>query len=253
MRKREKRLEQKEMAASMANVDVLQLPLPEELESEAQDLPGVQQRIRDVVHVLCNFKTLRSPDQSRKAYLAVLQHDLKTYYGYCDFMIEAFLALFPIAELIEFLEACEVPRPVTIRTNTLKTRRRDLAQALIARGVNLDPIGKWSKVGLVVYSSSVPIGATPEYLAGHYMLQGGSSLLPVMALAPQEGEKVLDLCSAPGGKTTYIAALMKNTGMIMANDINKVRTKAVAGNVHRMGGPELHRVQLRREEIHPGP
>ena len=68
------------------------------------------------------------------------------------------------------------------------------------------------QVGLVVYSSTVPLGATPEYLAGHYILQGASSLLPVMALAPQEGERVLDMASAPGGKTTHIAAIMKNTG-----------------------------------------
>jgi 25S rRNA (cytosine2870-C5)-methyltransferase len=136
---------------------------------------------------------------------------------------------------MEFFEANEVQRPVTIRTNTLKTRRRDLAQALINRGVNLDPIGEWSKVGLVVYESQVPIGATPEYLAGHYMLQGASSMLPVIALAPQENEKILDMCSAPGGKTSYLASLMKNTGVLVANDVNKDRLNSVVGNLHRLG------------------
>ncbi len=136
---------------------------------------------------------------------------------------------------MEFFEANEVQRPVTIRTNTLKTRRRDLAQALINRGVNLDPIGEWSKVGLVVYDSQVPVGATPEYLAGHYMVQGASSMLPVMALAPQEDEKILDLCAAPGGKTTYIASLMRNTGVLVANDVNRDRLNAIVGNVHRLG------------------
>lgn len=52
--------------------------------------------------------------------------------------------------------------------------------------------------------SSAFKGATPEYLSGQYMLQGASSFLPVMALSPQEGELVLDMSSAPGGKTTYI-------------------------------------------------
>lgn len=101
--------------------------------------------------------------------------------------------------------------------------------------MNVDPIGKWSKIGLVVYSSSVPLGATPEYLAGHYMIQGASSLLPVMALDPKEKERILDMSAAPGGKSSHIAALMKNTGVLFSNDLNEDRLKAVIGNFHRLG------------------
>ncbi|CAH8463346.1 unnamed protein product [Schistosoma curassoni] len=101
----------------------------------------------------------------------------------------------------------------------IETNADSVEPALINRGVNLDPLEPWSKVGLVVYSSQVPLGATPEYLAGHYILQGASSMLPVIALSPQLGERILDLCAAPGGKTTYIAQLMKNTGTIFANEI----------------------------------
>ena len=214
------------------------LPSGQEIEKEASSAPDlqiIQTRIREVIAVLQGFKAKRQEGVDRQTYMNRLKKDLCTYYNYNEFMIEKFLQVFHINEIVEVLEANEVQRPVTIRTNTLKTRRRDLAQSLISRGVNLDPVGKWSKVGLVVYSSQVPLGATPEYLGGHYILQGASSLLPVMALAPQPGERVLDMASAPGGKTTHIAAIMNNTGMILANDANKDRCKAVVGNVHRLG------------------
>nr|XP_012615911.1 probable 28S rRNA (cytosine(4447)-C(5))-methyltransferase isoform X2 [Microcebus murinus] len=213
------------------------LPPAGEMEQDAQapDLQRVHKRIQDIVGVLNDFGTQREEGRSRSEYLNRLKKDLAIYYSYGDFLLSKLMDLFPLSELVEFLEANEVPRPITLRTNTLKTRRRDLAQALINRGVNLDPLGKWSKTGLVVYDSSVPIGATPEYLAGHYMLQGASSMLPVMALAPQEHERILDMCCAPGGKTSYIAQLMKNTGVILANDANAERLKSVVGNLHRLG------------------
>jgi len=227
-----------ELKTNLAEQEKFTLPSGQEVEREATtapDLQIIQARIKDIIHVLQDFKARREEGVDRQSYLSRLQADLCTYYSYNQFMIEKFLQVFPVGEILEVLEANEVQRPLTIRTNSLKTRRRDLAQALISRGVNLDPVGKWSKVGLVVYSATVPLGATPEYLAGHYILQGASSLLPVMALAPQEGERVLDMAAAPGGKTTHIAAVMKNTGMLLANDANKDRCKAVVGNCHRLG------------------
>ncbi|NWW12535.1 NOP2 methyltransferase, partial [Oreocharis arfaki] len=203
--------------------------------AEPPDLHVIHQRIQGNMEVLQDFVVKREEGRSRQEYLALLRRDMAAYYSYSDFLLAKLMDIFPLPELINFLEANEVPRPVTIRTNTLKTRRRDLAQALINRGVNLDPLGKWSKTGLVIYDSTVPIGATPEYLAGHYMLQGASSLLPVMALAPQENERILDMCCAPGGKTSYIAQLMKNTGMILANDSSAERLRSVVGNLHRLG------------------
>ena len=199
------------------------------------DVNTLKTRIQNSIMILTNFSKMRDPTVARSQYVRNLQRYLAAYYGYSEFMIEMIYHLFPVSELVEFLEASDVPRPITIRTNTLKTKRRDLAQALINRGVNVDPLDKWSKVGLQVFDSPVPIGATPEYLAGHYMLQAAASFLPVISLDPKEHERVLDMCAAPGGKTTYIAQLMKNTGCLFSNDVNKDRMKATAANIHRMG------------------
>ncbi|TPX42706.1 hypothetical protein SeLEV6574_g05457 [Synchytrium endobioticum] len=200
-----------------------------------ENLTAVSARMREIVKILSNWKELRDPKRGRSEYIQQLLHDLAAYYGYNDYMLDKLFHLFPVSEAIEFFEANEVARPVVIRANTLKTRRKELAQALINRGVNLEPVGNWSKVGLQIFDSPVPVGATPEYLAGHYMLQAASSFLPVMALAPQPNERVLDMAAAPGGKTTYIAALLQNTGCVFANDANKDRCKGLMANIHRMG------------------
>ncbi|XP_061401838.1 uncharacterized protein LOC133337646 [Musca vetustissima] len=230
---KEAKLAAEEMQMSVDQQEIFQFP--EEDEEKEITLQEIQQRIKDVTLVLSDFNKYRQPDRPRSDYMDLLRKDLCVYYSYNEFLMGKLMDMFPLSELMEYLEASEVARPLTIRTNTLKTRRRDLAAALINRGVNLDPLGKWTKVGLVIYSSQVPLGATPEYLAGHYMIQGASSMLPVMALAPQENERILDMCSAPGGKGSHIAAVMKNTGVLFANDANKDRIKAVVANFHRLG------------------
>jgi 25S rRNA (cytosine2870-C5)-methyltransferase len=199
------------------------------------DMQLLRTRITDTLRILSDLGKLGQPDKSRADYMQQLLEDICIYYGYTPFLAEKLLSLFTPMEAFAFFEANETPRPVVIRTNTLKTNRRTLAQALINRGVILEPVGKWSKVGLQVFESAVPLGATPEYLAGHYILQAASSFLPVIALAPQPNERILDMAAAPGGKTTYISALMRNTGCIIANDASKARAKGLIGNIHRLG------------------
>lgn len=171
-KEKDAQLAEEEMQETFANQEVFQFPEDEEDPEKPVTLQDVQQRIKDVSLVLSDFKKYRNPDRSRPEYIELFRKDLCTYYSYNEFFMEKLMEIFPINELMEYLEASEVQRPLTIRTNSLKTRRRDLAAALINRGVNLDPLGKWTKVGLVVYNSQVPLGATPEYLAGHYMIQG---------------------------------------------------------------------------------
>ena len=201
----------------------------------APDLQLLRTRITETVRVLSNFKELQDPTRSRDDYTQALLQDICAYYGYSPFLAAKLYSLFPPQEALAFFDSNETPRPMVIRTNTLRTHRRDLAHTLINRGVTLEPVGKWSKVGLQIFESQVPLGATPEYLAGHYILQAASSFLPVMALAPQEHERVLDMTAAPGGKSTHMAALMRNTGCIFANDSNKDRAKGLIGNIHRLG------------------
>ena len=87
-------------------------------------------------------------------------------------------------ELVQFVEANEKKRHMTIRINTLKTKKSALAKVLIKKGVTLDNAVSWSKVGLKILESKVPIGEIPQYLGGHYIIQSTSSFLPVMTLAP---------------------------------------------------------------------
>lgn len=201
----------------------------------APDLAVIRTRMTETIRILGDFSKLADKTKSRTDYTTQLLADICTYYGYTPYLAEKLFNLFTPSEAFAFFEANETPRPVVLRTNTLRTNRRTLAQALINRGVVLEPVGKWSKVGLQVFEAPVPLGATPEYLAGHYILQAASSFLPVMALAPQPNERVLDMAAAPGGKTTYISALMRNTGAVFANDANRQRAKGLIGNIHRMG------------------
>ena len=120
----------------------------EEMASGPQDVTMTRTRMIEIVKVLENFKEMAEEGKSRAEYVSRLLKDICEYFGYSEFLADKLFNLFSPAEAMEFFEANEIARPITIRTNTLKTERRDLAQTLVNRGVNLQPIGSWTKVGL---------------------------------------------------------------------------------------------------------
>lgn len=217
---------------------IYHLPTKDEWEDTQDRLVSpseLRSHIESILEVFADFKNRREEGRARKEYMDWLTQFASELYGYIPELIEYLLTMFSPVEGMEFIDASDKPRPLVIRTNTLKTRRKDLAAALMKRGVTLDPLAQWSKVGLKIVESPVPIGATPEYLSGQYMLQSAASMCPVLALDPQPKERVLDVSAAPGGKTSYIAQLMRNTGVVVANDIKVDRQKATVANLHRLG------------------
>ena len=103
--------------------------------------------------------------------------DLAEYFGYIQELSDFLMKIFPPTECVEYMEASDRPRPVVIRANTLKTTRKALMDLLTKRGAIVEAVD-WSKVAIKVTESTVPIGATPEYLAGYYMLQSAASMNP---------------------------------------------------------------------------
>ncbi|MEK6874244.1 MAG: RsmB/NOP family class I SAM-dependent RNA methyltransferase [Nanoarchaeota archaeon] len=129
----------------------------------------------------------------------------------------------------------QTPRDIvlhpTIRVNTLKILPNALISRLTAKGFAVSKI-PWLRYGYDVRLGKQSIGSTTEYLMGYYYTQEAAAQLPVQVLDPQSGELVLDMCAAPGGKTTQISQWMQNTGTILALD-KSFRLYSLKNNLER--------------------
>ena len=125
----------------------------------------------------------------------------------------------------------------SLRVNTLKISPEDLKKKLEDKSwIVKQPFKNFPEI-MIIDSVLQPgeLGRALEHLLGYYYLQEIASMFPVLVLNPKENEVILDLCSAPGSKTTQIAAKMNNTGTIIANDYKLGRIKILASNLERCG------------------
>jgi len=152
---------------------------------------------------------------------------------------EAFLQklrrILPAPQFDKVLRTFQETKPTTFRVNSLKATPGEVKERLESSGFKLEAL-HWLKGAFILRKGRLrDLEESALYQEGRLYVQNLSSMVPPLALAPQEGEKVLDLTAAPGSKTTQLAALMNNRGQIVANDNNPIRVEKLKANVERQG------------------
>ena len=141
--------------------------------------------------------------------------------------------------LDDFIQYSARPLRASIRINTLKISSAHFIELMEPKGWKLTPI-PWCQDGFwIALDNKVQLGNTVEHLQGLFYIQEASSMLPPTALFSQLNEidnlTILDMASAPGSKTTQMAALMDNSGLLIANEYSSSRVKVLHANIQRMG------------------
>lgn len=139
-----------------------------------------------------------------------------------------------IKKVEEICKNSNIKPKITIRVNSLKINKQELIEKLKEKGIECnEPQEKVDD--FLILEKIKNIENIDEFKKGYFTIQDISAGQTARILNPQPGELVLDACSAPGGKTTYMAELMKNKGKIEAWDIHEHRTKLVEKNAQRLG------------------
>nr|MDO8099312.1 RsmB/NOP family class I SAM-dependent RNA methyltransferase [Candidatus Njordarchaeota archaeon] len=160
--------------------------------------------------------------------------DLAGRFGYSTYLVDRYIQMFGLEDTLRLLEANEKGLMNCIRCNTLRVSPDHLLDRLENKKFKLERIG-WVPYGFRVLKESFSLGSTTEYLLGYYYIQEVASMLPPHLLAPQPSDCVVDLCAAPGGKTTQLAQIMGNKGVIVAIDLNRERMRSLRSNLSRCG------------------
>lgn len=186
-----------------------------------------------------NKEKLEYPDKDKDAvkYLSV-------FYSHPEWIVEKWMKDYGRRFTEELLKANNETPAFTIRCNRLKTSKQILMTMLSEEGIDCSD-GSFNPEAIYIRGTSA-IEEKTSFKKGYYQVQDESSMLVAHIMDPKPGEIILDMCSAPGGKTAHIAELMGNQGEIVARDIHKHKLKLVEENCSRLG------VNIVRTELYNG-
>jgi 16S rRNA (cytosine967-C5)-methyltransferase len=192
--------------------------------------------------VLRNLLRLKNRDEN-----APLTDDsiptLATELSHPEWLAQRWIAEFGLSEAAALMSANNERAPLVLRANRLKCRRDELLARLFDHGIAATPT-PLSPQGISIESSG-NVENLPGFGEGLFQIQGESSQLVAYLLAPSAGERILDACAAPGGKTTHIAELMDDSGVVIALDNSPRGIERMRENIARLN---LQSIQIARAD-----
>ncbi|OGH96058.1 MAG: 16S rRNA (cytosine(967)-C(5))-methyltransferase [Candidatus Melainabacteria bacterium GWF2_32_7] len=154
-------------------------------------------------------------------------------FSHPTWLVERWIKTYGVDETIKICEFNNKIPVISIRINTLKTSKSEVIALFRENNVEFEE--SLISDECLILKNPGNIKNLAGFKEGFWSVQGESSSLVAKVLDPQKEERILDLCAAPGGKTTHIAALMQNSGEIIAVDISKDRIKKIKENCERLG------------------
>lgn len=155
--------------------------------------------------------------------------DLSVKYSFPESLCSAWIADFGLEFTEKLMEAMNSAPKLTIRPNTLKITQEELQRALAEKGIESEISG----VSLIC--EGFDVAREELYKSGFCTVQDAAASETAITLSPKSGETVIDMCAAPGGKTTHMAELMGNEGKILAFDVHEHKIKLIKNNAERLG------------------
>lgn len=145
---------------------------------------------------------------------------ISAFHSHPGWLVDKWIEQLGIEETVEFCKSNNERPPLTLRINRLKTERAGAIKALHEEGFTARPT-EYSPDGTIISNPEIPVREMSLYKKGYLLIQDEASQLISFVLDPRPGDTILDVCSGAGIKTTHMAGLMKNSGKIVALDINR--------------------------------
>lgn len=191
---------------------------------------GTVKFVNGVLRAIIRGKdSLEFPDLN----LQPVQH-IALKYHHPEWLVKLWLEEFGQEETINLCSANNLAPHLSIRVNTLKVDKAQLIELLAVDGISVEQ-SQYAQDGLIITEMKKSLAASETFKQGLWQIQDESSMLAAQILAAQPGCTVLDVCAAPGGKSTHIAQYLQNSGQVLSCDIYEHKLKLIKENSARLG------------------